>query len=195
MKLEFIKKGALEYGLITELYTPSELVKIKQELVKLRENATVNSTRPALDSVGRSLNFADSVWVDTLFEDRTQSSILTLNRKLFATDIAEQLGKHNEYFKHIRYCDCDATMVNYYTNDTEYKAHRDKSMLSAITFFSVGDFSGGELVFPEFGEVIKPIENTMVIFPGCVKHKANPVKTDGKYSYRVSMAQFIHYMR
>lgn len=195
MKIELIKRGALEYALIKDVYTQEELVKIKQEIVTLRNSAAVNSTGPAVDKVGRSLNYADSLWVDAQYEDRSKSNILTINRKLFQSDISEQLTKQSQFFAHIRHCDVDFTLLNYYTDKTEYKAHRDCAMLSVLTFFKVGDFTGGDLEFTEFKERIEPVENTMVIFPGCVEHKAHPVKTDGEYSYRVSMAQFINYAR
>lgn len=195
MKIEHIKRGSLEYAIIRELYSADEVVKIKQEIVKLRKQAAVNSTRPALDPYGRSLNFADSLWVDELYPNRKESNILTINRKLFTENIAEKLARENQYFAHLRYCDMDFTLLNYYTNDTEYKAHRDRSMLTALTFFSIGDFTGGELEFVEFGEVIKPVQNTVVLFPGCIEHRAHPVTTDGDHSFRVSMAQFINYTR
>lgn len=195
MKIEHIKRGSLEYAIVRDLYSPEELVKLKQEVVHLRKRAVVNSTRPAVDSYGRSLNFAGSLWVDEFYPNRTESAILTINRKLFTSDIAEQLARENQYFAHLRYCDMDFTLLNYYTNETEYKAHRDRSALSILTFFSIGDFTGGELEFVEFGEVIKPTENTIVIFPGSIEHRARPVQTDGEHSYRVSMAQFINYAR
>lgn len=195
MKIQLVKKGALEYGLITNLYSRDEVVKIKQEIVRLRKKSALNSTGPAVDPAGRSLNYANSLWVDELYPKRNESDILSINRKLFTTDIAEELAKISQYFGHIRYCDKDFTLLNYYTNGTEYKPHRDRSMLTAISFFSIGDFTGGQLEFVEFKEVIEPVENTMVIFPGCIEHHAHPVQTDGEYSFRASMAQFINYAR
>jgi hypothetical protein len=195
MKVEYIQKGALNYALVSEVYTEKEMVKIKQEIVALRAKSRKNSTGPAKDPHGRSLNFADSLWVDEHYEDRNKSSILTLNRKLFTSDIAEQLLEQNSLYAHIRHCDSDFTLLNYYVNGTQYKAHRDSSIFTAITFFSIGDFEGGELEFVDYGVVIPPVENTMVIFAGCIKHEARPVKTDGEFSYRASMAQFMSYRK
>lgn len=195
MRLEYIRKGALDYAIVHDVYTDKEKVRIKQEIVALRMKARKNSTGPAKDPHGRSLNFADSLWVDEWYQDRNKSSILTINRKIFTSDIAEKLTEHNAMYSHIRYCSSDFTLLNYYDSGTQYKGHRDSSIFTAISFFSIGDFTGGELVFVDYDEVVEPVENTMVIFAGCIKHEARPVKTDGDFSYRVSMAQFMNYKR
>lgn len=195
MEIKYIRKGALDYAIVSDIYTPKELVQIKQEIVALREKARKNSTGPAKDLYGRSLNFADSLWVDEWYEDRNKSSILTVNRKLFTSNIAEKLTEQNAMYAHIRNCSSDFTLLNYYDNGTQYKPHRDSSIFTAISFFSIGEFTGGQLVFVDYDEVIEPIENTMVIFAGCIKHEAKPVKTDGAFSYRASMAQFMTYKR
>lgn len=195
MKIKVIRKGSLDYAVITDIFNKNELIQLKQEITSLKYRANRNSTGPAVDDKGNSLNFADSIWVDQVYKDRTKSSILTLNRRLFEPEITECLHKHSQFFGHILNCDVDFTLVNYYTDDTEYKTHVDRCAITALTFFSIGDFEGGDLEFTDFKERIKPIENTMVIFPGCVKHRAHPVKTKSPYSYRASMAQFLNYAR
>lgn len=193
MKLEYIKRGALEYALIRDVYSAGEVVKIKQEIVALRHKARVNSTGPAQDLLGRSLNYADSMWVDIEYEDREKSNILTLNRKLFTSDISEQLAQHSAYFAHIRHSTRDSTLLNFYTSGAEYKKHRDQSIFTALTFFRFGDFTGGQLEFSDFDEWVEPEENTMVIFAGCIKHHAHKVNAESEHCFRASMAQFINY--
>lgn len=193
MDIKYVKKGALDYVLVKNMYTTEEMVRMKQEIVSLRNKARKNSTGPATDPQGKSLNFADSLWVDQWYRDRSKSSILTVNRKLFTSDIAEKLAEQNVMYSHIRHCNTDFTMLNYYVTGTQYKPHLDSSIFTAISFFSIGDFTGGELVFVDYDEVIQPVENTMVIFAGCIKHEARPVQTDGEHSYRASMAQFLNY--
>jgi predicted 2-oxoglutarate/Fe(II)-dependent dioxygenase YbiX len=58
-----------------------------------------------------------------------------------------------------------------------------------LTFFSLEEFSGGDLVFPEYDIKVEAVENRLVIFPGFVLHGSEEV-TKGT---RVSMAQFINY--
>ena len=58
-----------------------------------------------------------------------------------------------------------------------------------MTFFSLEEFSGGDLVFPEYDVKINAVENRVVIFPGFVLHGSEEV-TSG---VRVSMAQFLNY--
>ncbi len=193
MKIQNIKKGALEYALITDVYSEDEVTKLKHEIEQIQSSASVGITEPALDEENKPLNYANTLWVDNIFADRSQSNILTLNRMLFAPEIVGHLSEISIHYGHLKNCSFDCTLVNYYGNEDEYKPHYDGNIFTALTFFKFADFTGGELEFVDFGEVIKPIENTMVIFPGCVKHHAHKVVTESDSYCRVSMAQFLNY--
>jgi hypothetical protein len=65
-------------------------------------------------------------------------------------------------------------------------------VLTAVTFLKIGDFTGGEFLFPDYDEQIPFEENTTVVFPGCINHQAKLVYGN-KNSYRVSIAQFLNY--
>lgn len=194
MKVEYVKKQGLDFALVYDFYTEDELFQLKQEIITLQDKAQLNKSDPARNENGESLNSANTLWVDAYYiKDRSESSILTINRKLFTSGIAEAIARQNANYLHIKNCTYDSTTLNYYDNKSQYKAHTDTSIYTAISFFKLGNFTGGELVFVDYDVVIPPTENLMVIFPGYIKHEARPIKTDEDCICRVSMAQFINY--
>jgi hypothetical protein len=195
MKIDHIKKGALEYIVIDDLYDSNQLKNIKEEIKNLLPKTTTNDTDTALDIKTKELlKDGKSLWVDTLYSsNRDDSAILKNNRIIFDPELNKKLKSFNIHFGHIEMSTYDATLLNYYADGQQYKAHKDASVITTLSFFKLGDFTGGDLVFPEYEEVIPFRENSMVIFPGCLLHKAEPIKTKNKKSYRVSIAQFILY--
>ena len=83
-------------------------------------------------------------------------------------------------------------MVNLYKNGGSYKAHQDMAVMSSVTFFDVGSYTGGEFCFPDYDVRVESKDNWVIIFAGCIKHMAEPiVAEDG--NYRVSIANFMNY--
>jgi hypothetical protein len=48
--------------------------------------------------------------------------------------------------------------------------------LCGIVWYSHIDMTGGEILFPEKGVVVKPITNRMIVFSGDLLHDGNPFK-------------------
>ena len=140
---------------------------------------------PKKDTLGLFLD-------DYYNEDRNKSNILKLNRKIFSEDILNESLKLNAYFNHIKQCNSDSTLVNYYMNGTNYSSHLDGSCLTCVTFFSLGNFKGGNFCFTDYDIEIEFKENRTVIFPGCIKHEAKPIIAEDD-NYRISIAQFLNY--
>jgi hypothetical protein len=194
MKINYVYKNRIEYLLVDDFYSQQELEEIKQELLDIKRFASSPAkTKSALYENKLPKKHGNGVFLDDLYRDQREiSSILTYNRKLFCNEFASECEKFSPNFKHISACNEDYTLVNYYGNNNFYDSHTDRSVLTAISFFKIGKFDGGEFCLPEMNEVIPFKENSLIIFAGCIDHKANPIQAqDG--NYRVSIAQFLNY--
>ena len=197
MILNSHKKDALEYIVIDNLYTASELIAIKKELseliqhlqpveiIKAADNGDVKNKKYKKDCL--------SLWLDIFYAgDRDKSSILNLNRKIFSKKVTSFSTKVNAFFGHIDKCNTDFTLLNMYKSDEKYLAHIDSAMISVITLFELGKVLEGGLKFTDYDEHISFKDNRAIIFPGCVRHETKPIKLEND-SYRVSLVQFLNY--
>jgi hypothetical protein len=193
VQINLMQAKNLSYIVVDNLYLPEELKQIKVELRALKEYVkSPEETGVAMDKNETPKRNAHGLFLDKHYQDRNSSDILRLNRKLFCEELVVKATEFNQYFYTIRNCNNDSTLINFYGADEEYRPHRDNSALTAITFFSTGNISGGDFEFPEVNEVVPFKENRAVIFPGCVEHAAKQTQAKPG-SYRVSMAQFLNY--
>jgi Rps23 Pro-64 3,4-dihydroxylase Tpa1-like proline 4-hydroxylase len=100
-------------------------------------------------------------------------------------------------FSHINYFRYpEQVIINYagYRNGEEYKAHWDLGTLTLITWLSDhNEFSGGEIVFPEFDNyTIKPEKNSAILFPSHYQHEVRKVITDSDELVRYTFSAFFH---
>lgn len=184
----------LSYVVIDDLYLPEEVALIKAEIDNLLphlEEPRVGDT--AFDEDDNPQKKGRGLFIDRYYANRTDSAILRLNRKLFCDEIVNKATELNQFFYTLYRCNTDYTLLNCYAAGGEYKPHADKSALSAVTFFALGDIAGGDLVFPESGAVVPFKENRAVIFPGCALHAAQKTIAEPGM-FRVSIAQFLNYM-
>jgi len=83
-----------------------------------------------------------------------------------------------------------------YEKNNMFKNHYDDSPIFprtiSVSWFLNDDFSGGELVFPEFDLTIKPVAGEMIIFPSNhpYLHRVNPVSTGIRYA---AVRWYTHY--
>jgi hypothetical protein len=178
--------------IIDNFYSETELEKIKGELKLLSALAELKVfvNKPAKDEEDNSKQKSNSFFLDTLYTNkRDLSKVLNINRKLFSSELKTKLVEKSLFYDHIFHSDFDTTLLNFYGSTDYYKPHRDISCFTALTFFKLEEFSGGNLVFPEYKIEIEAVENRLVIFPGFILHGSKEV-TKG---IRVSMAQFINY--
>ena len=178
-----------DYLVIDDFYTEDELKLVEQEILALKP-FRVSASHTKADE---DLKTGSGLFLDEMFSKyRESSKILTLNRKLFSDEVFEEAMKLNAFFGHLKQCNFDATLLNYYSDGEEYKPHRDQAVLSAVTFFGIGSFTGGEFCFPEINETVDFKHNRLVLFPSCMQHQALPIATEDG-SVRVSIAQFLKY--
>lgn len=192
MNIQVINKGMLSYVQIDDMYTEQEINIIRKELVFLETIKQSPDQTKAAQKNGVSLKKGHGIFLDEVYANREFSKILTINRKLFDRNILEGIAKHGCFYEHLIHSNRDSTLVNFYGSTDTYRSHRDSSIFTAVTFFSLGVFSGGNLSFSDYDVSIDPVEGRTVLFPGCVRHEAEPVIAEPG-NYRVTMAQFINY--
>jgi Rps23 Pro-64 3,4-dihydroxylase Tpa1-like proline 4-hydroxylase len=196
MEINLISAGKLDYVLIKDFYLPEELKLIKDELKELHKHVDLFNSGSA-HRKGRSLRKGKGLFLEELTNGRqfiNSSVIYRLSKKLYSENIYKAIREHGYFFNSFEDLDNDATLISYYENDDYYETHTDRAVASCITFITLDKFSGGTLEFPQFGQVIEPTDNTMVIFPSAVKHKVNLVKSDKEGPCRVSITSFLNYL-
>jgi predicted 2-oxoglutarate/Fe(II)-dependent dioxygenase YbiX len=181
-------------AVVDNFYDVKELEKINTELhllYALGKLNIFNNICAAKNQENEVYQKSTSFFLDVVYNNkRDASNILTINKKLFLNEeLKESLINKNLFFKHIFTENRYSTLLNFYKTGDYYKTHRDSCFFTAITFFKLENFSGGNLVFPEYDVSIEAVENRMVIFPGFMLHTAEEVKS----GIRVSMSQFINY--
>ena len=110
---------------------------------------------------------------------RKLSNILTVNRKLFTSDILDLFAEIEDCCGIAKDCNYDVTKVRYYHDGEYYKPHIDRAFhFLAFSYFNrePKKFSGGELYFPKYEYKYGCENNSMIIFPGWVEHGVNEVK-------------------
>jgi len=180
-------------AIVDNFYSETELKEIKDELKLLSALAELEifkNRMVAQDEENNLKQKGNSFFLDELYSNkRNLSKILNVNRKLFSEELRIKLVEKNLFYNHIVNVNYDITLLNFYKPTNYYKPHKDDSCFTALTFFSLEEFNGGDLVFPEYNIKVKSVENRVVIFPGFVLHGSEEV-TSG---IRVSMAQFLNY--
>ena len=184
----------LSYVVVDDLYSSEEVIQIKAELdsllLYLKEPTSLAT---ACDENGNLKKNGMGLFIDGHYANRDDSAILKFNRKIFCKEIANKATELNQFFYTLCKCNSDYTLVNYYAAGGEYKPHTDDSAITVLTFFSLGEITGGDLIFPESGAVVPFKENRAVIFPGCALHAAQETIAEPGM-FRISIAQFLNYV-
>ena len=74
----------------------------------------------------------------------------------------------------------------------------DQSVITTITWFfkEPKKFIGGDLLFPNYNELVKIENNLTVIFPSCIHHEVIPIKMEKRFTNmglgRYSLSNFAH---
>ena len=128
-----------------------------------------------------------AIVLDDIYKiNRKISNILTVTRKIFNSGILD-------VFSNIHDCCCiakesnwDCTKVRYYHNGEYYEPHTDKSM-QFLAFYYIHKepkkFTGGEVYFPKYNYEFGCDANSIIIFPGWVKHGVKEVKIEDSEYY------------
>jgi Rps23 Pro-64 3,4-dihydroxylase Tpa1-like proline 4-hydroxylase len=184
------------------MYTDKELDLIWQELDFLTYASKLDDPgvyMGAKDSSGNYLSNAKALVLDTVYQKREYSNILTVNRKLFTGGFTQVFSEISPDLKFVPQVNSDNTKIRYYQNGEFYKPHTDYYFpaLSFSYFYrEPKQFSGGQLVFPSHNYEFDCSHNSMILIPGYVEHGVNEIKTEETpYSghSRYCMTQFLYH--
>jgi len=195
--MNFTHGRQLEYILVENFYDQKELNLIWKEIEFLKPKLLPpDKTNSAMRGDGTSKKNNEGIFLDDVYANRDVSDILQLNRKLWANEILNYAENISPWWRLLRISNHDNTLLNYYENSGYYEPHTDKAVISAVTvlYKEPCNFTGGELVFPEYNVTINCKSNTLVIFPSVVEHGVKPVKLvkdNIENSGRFSIAQFV----
>ena len=132
-----------------------------------------NSHALALDSVYRE-------------EYRHLSNILTVNRKLFDTEVVKTFSEIDDCCSIALTSNWDITKVRYYHDNEYYEPHIDNDFqFLAFSYFykEPKKFIGGEIIFPKYDYQLTCKNNSIILFPGWVEHAVNEVKIENSDYY------------
>jgi hypothetical protein len=183
------------HTIIKNFYNKKEEELIWQEIEFLNQpgklqHSTLTGDPGGIDKVG--------IFLDDLYNFRQVSNILTINRKIFNIT---NLFSDNPFSKYLEGCNYDRTMLSYYENDSYYKPHKDRFVLSAVTLFfkEPKKFSGGELHFDEYNYTPDLYHNDMIIFPSCETHSVSKIildtQEDGMGRYTINQFYSFNYQK
>ena len=172
--------------IIENFYNAEELELIWEELkffTKPDKLLTAKDFGGVVDKTNSHALVLDEVYKN---KNRKLSNILTVNRKLFTSDVLK-------VFSEIHDCCCiatesnfDITKVRYYHNNEYYGEHTDRTVqFLAFSYFykEPKKFSGGELIFPKYDYELTCENNSIIIFPGWVEHGVSKVKIEDSDYY------------
>ena len=182
--------------ILKNFYTPEELRLIWQELDFYTQPGKLFDAKDFGGVVGRTNSHA--IALDELYYNkklRKISNILQVNRKLFNQDVLSGFAIVDDCCSIATMCNDDITKVRYYHDGEYYEPHTDLAFqfLSFSYFYrEPKKFIGGEVYFPQYDYEYPCYNNSVIMFPGWVKHGVRAVKIDnsdyfeGKGRYCIS---------
>lgn len=196
-----LQKDPVDYLIVEDYYSRNETDAIMRELLYYQANdklKTPNYTASATEN-GLPKKQNKSVFLNTIYNDKSMSDILNINRKtyeIFSKDFNTDRYKGSWFFNTI-VPTADFTLLNYYDDNDNYKSHVDTSVATCISFFykKPKKWTGGDLIFSDYNFKIKPEFGKMIVFPSMIRHEVTPVKMEKGYESsnfgRFTISQFI----
>jgi len=178
-------KEPFPHIIIENHYTEDELFHIWKELEFLSYEQKMESEKETgtATSNGEILKNNRGIFLDNLYKKREVSSILTINRKIFCEKFKEEISSFDFIFKFYEACNWDSTLLSYYENSHEYKAHDDIAVFTALSWLCREPkfFKGGDLYFPDYDYRCEVKNNKFILFPSFIKHQV----------FKVSMPHYV----
>ena len=168
--------------ILKNFYTQEELRLIWQELNFYTQPGKLFEAKDFGGVVNRTNSHA--IALDELYYNkklRKISNILQVNRKLFHRDVLSGFARVDDSCGIAKMCNTDITKVRYYHDGEYYEPHTDLAFqfLSFSYFYrEPKKFTGGEVYFPQYDLDYPCYNNSVIMFPGWVKHGVRAVKID-----------------
>lgn len=174
-------KEPFEYIIIDDTYTEEELKLIFLELNFWSDSNKLmdpEHTASAKWPDGTSKKKNKGLFLDDAYTNRNYSNILKLNRKIYEIQ-TEQPSVILNFLKDSNY---DSTLISYYENLDCYKAHKDSSIITAVTYLykQPKAFEGGDLLITDYGIAFEPWFNRTYIMFGVLEHEVIEIKMNNK---------------
>ena len=168
--------------ILRDFYNQNELKLIWQELDFYTQPGKLFEAKDFGGVVNRTNSHA--IALDELYYNkklRKISNILQVNRKLFNRDVLSGFARVDDSCGIAKMCNTDITKVRYYHDGEYYEPHTDLAFqfLSFSYFYrEPKKFIGGEVYFPQYDYEYPCYNNSVIMFPGWVKHGVRTVKID-----------------
>ena len=165
--------------IVEDMYTEGELFHIWRELDFLTYSNKLcvpSDFNSATDDSNKYLKKNLGVFLDDLYSRREVSSILQINRKALSVSLRACV-ETDFSFKNLETCNLDTTLISYYEEGDHYRAHKDMSSYTALTWFfkQPKQFDGGDIHFPEYNHTIEIQNNMTLYFISSLIHLVDPV--------------------
>ncbi len=153
-------------------------------------------TGSAVDDDKKVLKKNSGMFIDEVFYNRDYSDILKHNRKLFKV-LENKKVKESWYFDGLNF-NSDSTLVSYYEDACYYKPHKDKVVVTSVSWFfkEPRKFVGGEITFTDYDLTFRVTNDLTILFPSNIKHEVSEISIDdedkGKQNGRFCMSQFLN---
>ena len=180
--------------IIEDFYSNEELEIIMKEINILEYFSLPPDQTGTAYRDGKAIKQNMGIFLDYLFlENRAQSKILSINRKIFDKNIVQLLIQKNIIWSLFEIVNLDVTLLSYYSNKDHYGSHEDFSPITVLSYFlRDNDFTGGQLYFPQANLEIQIKHNMCITMIGSLRHQVMPIISNNKnYSQRVCMSQFL----
>jgi hypothetical protein len=202
MEYQFFEIEQLPIVVVDKFFSEEESQQMLNELNFLNSRPEklfgVESTGSAFETLENGekkfIKKNRGVFLDDVYSNRNFSDILNINRKLFDSEFVGKLIQKHYFFRYIKECNFDRTLIQYYENSDYYDFHIDTVTITAITWFynKPKRFTGGDILFKN-GLTVECGYNRTLIFPSILEHSVSQINLDSneKNSGRYSITQFI----
>jgi hypothetical protein len=188
-------KSPFPYITLEEIFDKEEWMQITFELEWLKLGGVFGDERhsgTAMDTrTGERLSSKTGLFLETFYAESRLSPTATNVDKKFI----EIINKANSwYFDFPNFTDLNiCPLVSYYEESGYYHPHVDESIYTFIFWYhsEPKQFSGGELIFPEYDIKLDPIPNSGILFPGPISHSVNKITNCSEDAGRFSVSTFI----
>ena len=180
-------KDPFPHVIFEDYYTGDELFHIWKELDFLSYQTKMlppSETGTAFyEDTDKPMKQNYGIHLDDLYKNREMSNIMTINRKLFEQQLAEDISAWDFSFNNWKTVNTDLSLVSYYENNGRYDSHRDCSCYTFLTWLykKPKSFSGGDMYFQEYDYSVEIDNNKAILFHSSVLHKVTDITMKQNY--------------
>lgn len=182
MIIEFLNEP-FDHIIITDTFDEVEYDAVVAELLFLQTNMSPPEHTGAAARGGIALKSGGGIMLQEFYKNIQQSNVQKYTRKICRnSNVWEAIAKNKSemYYGLYTHLKNDSILVQYYGDGDFYNPHEDACVFSAVTVLhdDPKKFSGGDLVFPDFGYNPTLRNNQTIIFPSILTHAVEPLRVE-----------------